>query len=48
MKNLLNTIKSDIKAMHNDVEFVRVISVYGYVIIGATSMLIGLVIGSNS
>ena len=34
-----------IKAMNNDIQFVKVMSVYGYVIFSSIAMLVGLVIG---
>ena len=41
MKTLINEIKS----ANQDISFVKVMSVYAYLIIGSASMLIGLVIG---
>lgn len=41
MKTLINEIKSASK----DIEFVKVMSIYGYLIIGSASMIAGLVIG---
>jgi hypothetical protein len=34
--------------MNQDIDFIKVMSVYLYVIIGASAMLIGLVIGLNN
>lgn len=48
MKNLLNTIKSEIQIMNQDISFVKTMSIYGYVVIGASAMLVGLLIGVNS
>jgi len=45
MKNLLTSIKSELTSMNNDIQFVKVMSVYGYVIFSASAMLVGLVIG---
>jgi len=44
MKKLIE----EIKYANNDLTFVKVASVYLYVIIGAGAMLIGLVIGVNN
>lgn len=45
---MLNYIKENIKEMNNDITFVKVTSVYLYVIIGAGAMLVGLVIGLHN
>jgi hypothetical protein len=48
MKNILNAIKQELNAMNNDIDFVKTMSVYGYIIFSCVAMLVGLVIGSNS
>lgn len=37
-----------LKAMNQDIQFIKVMSVYGYVIFSASAMLVGLVIGVNN
>ena len=37
-----------LKLMNQDIQFIKVMSVYAYVIIGCAGMLIGIVIGVNN
>ena len=37
-----------LKLMNQDIQFIKVMSVYFYVIVGSAGMLIGLVIGVNN
>lgn len=45
MKNVLTSIKSELKSMNNDIDFIKGASVYLYLIIACSAMLVGLVIG---
>lgn len=48
MRNVISYLKQEIKIANQDIEFIKVMSVYGYLIIGASAMLVGLVIGVNN
>ncbi len=37
-----------LKLMNKDIDFIKVMSVYLYVIIGSAGMLVGIVIGVNN
>ena len=43
MKNLINTLSE----MNNDIDFVKTISVYAYLIIASVAMLVGIAIGGH-
>lgn len=48
MRKALDYIKQELTYMNNDISFVKTISVYGYIIIGLSSMLVGLWIGVHN
>ena len=43
MKNLINTLSE----MNNDIDFVKTISVYAYLISASVAMLVGIAIGGH-
>lgn len=45
MKKVITYVKENISLMHNDIDFVRTMSVYFYLVIAASFMAIGLYIG---
>jgi hypothetical protein len=48
MRNVIKALGKEIALMNQDIEFIKVVSVYGYVIFSASAMLVGLVIGLNN
>lgn len=48
MRNVIKALGKEVALMNQDIEFIKVMSVYGYIIIGAGAMLVGLVIGMNN
>ena len=48
MRNVIKALGKEVALMNQDIEFVKVMSVYGYVIFSASAMLVGLMIGLSN
>ena len=48
MKKIVNYLVEEIKIANQDISFVKTVSVYLYLIIGSSAMLVGLFIGVHN